>query len=438
MKTESWIRVQDLFDAAADVAPERRRSYLVEESRGESEEVRAEVLRLLEAAERVGPGFLEPGATGVAFPLAPATRPGSIPSVGLQEGDVVGRYRIQRLIGSGGMGAVYAAEQDRPRRTVALKTLRPGFESPTLRQRFEHEAEVLGRLRHPGLAQVYDAGVTDAGLLYFAMEFVPGARTILVYADEERLDLAQRVQLFAEVCRAVHDGHAKGVVHRDLKPGNVLVDEEGQPKVIDFGVARTLDSSHDAEHTRAGELVGTLAYMSPEQLAGENDEVDTRTDVYALGLCLHELLAGRRPYDLEDLGLERRLEALRTQEPDVSRELPRELRWITAKALASEPFRRYDSASQLAADLQRVLDDEPVLAGPPGVRYRAAKFVRRHRLALGAAAAVVVALALGLVRASQEARRARAEAETLRGVTRAFQHVLTRSDPMENGQTLPS
>src|SRR6185295_14170702 len=199
----------------------------------------------------------------------------------------VGRYRILRLIGEGGMGAVYEAEQDQPRRTVALKVIKPGMASPALLKRFEQEAQALGRLQHPGIAQIYEAGTADTGYgpqPYFAMEFIRG-EDLRSFVASHRLNTLERLELFAKVCDAVHHAHQRGLIHRDLKPGNIIVDEAGQPKILDFGLARLTDIDTLAtRQTDMGQLVGTLSYMSPEQVLADPLELDTRTDIYSLGV----------------------------------------------------------------------------------------------------------------------------------------------------------
>ena len=214
----------------------------------------------------------------------------------------IGRYRILRRHGEGGMGTVYEAEQDNPRRTVALKVIRPGLVSPELVKRFSHEAQILARLQHSGIAQVYEAGMGEDGQPFFAMEFIRGM-PLDEYARSRGLNAAARLELLARVCDAVQHAHDKGVIHRDLKPGNILVDETGQPKVLDFGVAHVTaaDLLTSASRTQAGQLLGTLSYMSPEQIAADPAGLDGRSDVYTLGVILFELLAHRLPYQLEQL-----------------------------------------------------------------------------------------------------------------------------------------
>lgn len=214
----------------------------------------------------------------------------------------IGHYRILRLLGEGGMGSVYLAEQENPHRIVALKVIKPGFVNAELLRRFEQEAQALGRLHRPGIVQIFEAGTADGGLgpqPYFAMELIEG-RSLLEFTEERHLNSRTRLKLMAKVCDAVSHAHQRGLIHRDLKPGNILVDEAGQPKILDFGVARVTDS--DAEATRQtdmGQLIGTLAYMSPEQVLGDPQQLDIRSDVYALGVITYELLAGKLPYDTD-------------------------------------------------------------------------------------------------------------------------------------------
>jgi serine/threonine protein kinase len=335
----------------------------------------------------------------------------------------IGSFRIERELGRGGMGVVYLAEQRHPRRRVALKVIRPGVASEAMLRRFEHEANVLAQLSHPGIAQIFEAGVTDAvapgGAVerqpYFAMEFIDGER-IDAYAERRGLHDAARLALLARVCDAVHHAHLKGVVHRDLKPGNILVvdgeasgadapragpaEPSGQPKILDFGVARLAHAEGEAASldSRAGGLVGTVPFMSPEQVAGDPARVDARSDVYALGVIGFALLSGRLPHPIETTtSLPEAARIIRDEEPrrlaDVARRFRGDVDTIVAKALARERERRYQSASELALDIRRHLHGEPILARTPSARYQLEKLVARNK----APAALAGALALAIV-----------------------------------------
>ena len=232
----------------------------------------------------------------------------------------IGQYRIKRAIASGGMGTVYEALQEKPRRTVALKLMRAGIASRSALRRFEYESQLLARLRHPGIAQVYDAGTHRDGEVtvpYFAMEYIVGAKAVTDYVKDKKLGTRERMKLFAEVCEAVHHGHQKGIIHRDLKPSNILVDSSGQVKIIDFGVARCTDSDMAVTtlQTDVGQLIGTLQYMSPEQCAADPHDIDTRSDVYALGVVFYEMLCERLPYELKGAALHEATRVIREQEP---------------------------------------------------------------------------------------------------------------------------
>ena len=325
----------------------------------------------------------------------------------------IGRYRILRLLGEGGMGAVYEAEQDLPHRTVALKLIRAGCSSPEMLRRFENEAQALGRLRHPGIAQIYEAG-RDGNQPYFAMELVHG-ETLLAYCEEHKLTTRERLELAAKICDAVQHAHQRGLIHRDLKPANILVEESGQPRILDFGVARLTDSdAHATRQTDIGQLVGTLAYMSPEQVLGDPEEIDTRSDVYALGVILYELLAGQKPYAIGRQLLEA-VRTIREEEPtalgSVSRAYRGDVETIVAKALEKDKTRRYGSAAELAADIRRHLHDEPITARPPTASYQLQKFARRNKALVIGPAVVFVVLVAGVAASTWEAVRAR-RAET--------------------------
>lgn len=326
----------------------------------------------------------------------------------------IGNYRILRLLGEGGMGSVFEAEQEHPRRTVALKVIRSGILSAEMLQRFERESQALARLHHPGIAQVYEAGAADYGWgtqPFFAMEFIEGA-PLDRYAKLHNLDTRQRLSLMIRVCEAVEHAHRRGVIHRDLKPGNILVDESGQPKILDFGLARVTDS--DVQVTRQtdmGQLLGTLAYMSPEQVLADPLAVDTRSDVYALGVILYELLAGKLPYTMSRK-LHEAVEAIREQDAAplsaVSRLYRGDIETIVAKALEKDRERRYSSAAELAADLRRHLEDQPILAKPPSTAYQLGKFAKRNRALVVGVAAVFIVLVGGVLASMREASLARA------------------------------
>jgi serine/threonine protein kinase len=313
----------------------------------------------------------------------------------------IGNYRILRRIASGGMGTVYEAEQQHPHRTVALKVMKRGITSRSALRRFEYEAEVLGRLRHPGIAQIYEAGTHDdgsGGVPFFAMEYVPNARNILDYADAENLSVRDRLRLFAAVCDAVHHGHQRGVIHRDLKPGNILVDETGLLKVIDFGVARATDTdvALTTIQTGVGELLGTLQYMSPEQCDADPQELDTRTDVYSLGVVLYELLCGKPPYDLSRTPIPKATRRIQEDAPlqpsTIRKTLRGDIESITLKALEKERERRYQSAADFGQDIRRCLIGEPTEARPPTTWTRWARWMGRHPIAATVAACVMIAV----------------------------------------------
>ena len=310
----------------------------------------------------------------------------------------IGRYRILRLLGEGGMGVVYEAEQEQPRRTVALKVIKLGLATHQQIRRFEQECRALGRLQHPGIAQIYEAGTADSGFgpqPYFAMELIRG-ESLLKYAEAHQLKTPERLDLMAKVCDAVQHAHQRFVIHRDLKPSNILVDESGQPKILDFGVARATDN--DAQltcQTDVGQLVGTLAYMSPEQVMADPMGIDTRSDVYALGVTLYELLAGRLPYTVSTQ-VHEAVRTIREQDPtplrSVSRTYRGDIETIVCKALEKDKARRYASASGMAADIRRYLNDEPITARRPSAKYQLQKFARRYKLPVAVAGAFLLLL----------------------------------------------
>ena len=323
------------------------------------------------------------------------------------------------------MGTVYLAEQQHPRRTVALKVIKAGLGGDQVLRRFEREADLLARLQHPAIAQVFDAGTADTPLgprPFFAMEFIHG-EPLKRYVKGRQLDARQRIELMAMVCDGIHHAHQRGIIHRDLKPANILVDSSGQPKILDFGVARATESDLQATmHTEAGQLLGTLSYMSPEQVVADRHGIDIRSDVYALGVILYELLAAKLPCGLDQKPLPEAIRAICEEEPDtlssVDRAYRGDIETIVAKALEKDRDRRYASAADLAADLRRYLHDEPIVARPASVGYQLQKFARRHTAVVAGIAAVFVVLVAGTVVSTWQAIRARrAEAAAERRFT---------------------
>jgi len=405
---------------------------------------------------------LEPTLDGDLTTSAVPERPPTI-----AEDEWVGPYRLRRIIGEGGMGHVYEAVQDRPvRRRVALKRIKRGMDSDQILRRFESERQALALMSHPNIARVYEAGASADGRPYFAMEYIEGA-WITSYCDTHRLAVGQRLELFLQVCLGIEHAHQKGVIHRDIKPSNILVQtEEGRPvpKVIDFGVAKAIGAHlGDVRHmTNIGQLLGTPEYMSPEQAGPSSFDVDTRTDVYSLGVVLYELLSGCLPHEVArgDASAPRnrpsaedtptpssRVAALAGDAREIAngrgtspislvRQLRGELDWITKKAIDPDRNRRYGSPSELAADLLRHLKNEPVLAGPPSAGYRARKFVRRHRAWLSVVAAGLVgvlAFALSMV---VQARRIAAEREASDQVAKFLTDMLGGVNPQQLGASL--
>jgi tetratricopeptide (TPR) repeat protein/predicted Ser/Thr protein kinase len=330
-----------------------------------------------------------------------------------QQEQWIGRYRLVELLGEGGMGMVFRAEQDEPvHRSVALKLMRSTLGGAVAEARFLAERQTLALLSHPNIAAMYDAGATEEGFPYFVMERVEG-QPLNEYCDAHRLAVRNRVELLIQVCKGVQHAHQKGIIHRDLKPDNVLVGEAGVPKIIDFGIAKAIDQTTDNRLTQQG-TIGTPAYMSPEALGGY--DVDTRTDVYSLGVMLYELVAGALPYNVEGMPFGMIVKLVTEEEVTLPESLRGDLGWIARKAIARDREERYGSAADLAADLERWMADEPVTATPPSLRYRAAKFARRHRIAVVSAAAIVVAIVAGVTAttiAMLRAQRARSEAEAV-------------------------
>jgi len=415
MDPKRYEHAAELFQRARALSASEREAFL-HRTCGEDAELHAAVRELLR-----GDALFAEGGSAPTL-LAMADEP---PALSASSPERIGAFRIVRTIGTGGMGRVYAAEQQDPRRTVALKVIRAELATPALVSRFEHEKNLLGRLRHRGIAQIYEAGTADTGFgmqPYFAMELIVG-RQLLEYAAARDLDPTARLQLIAQVCDAVEHAHQKGVIHRDLKPSNILVDDDGQPKVLDFGVARATDSDMQTVtvQTAAGQIIGTLAYMSPEQASGDSERLDTRSDIYSLGVIAFELLAGRAPFDFSSSNIADAVRVIQERDPaplgDIRRALRGDAETIVSKALEKEKERRYGSAAAFAADIRRFLAHEPIEARPPSRAYRARKFVRRHRSVTIGLAATILALLFGMLRAQSKQRdaelaRDRAEQET--------------------------
>ncbi len=441
-------RVAALFEAALTRPPSEREAFLHEQC-GADRALIDEVMALLEADDRAG-GRIDRlvrddlDETRSTPHRAPA-------ELSLRPGDQVGRYEILGQLGEGGFAVVYLAQQDDAvRRRVALKILKPGMDTKEVLARFEAESKALALMDHPFIAKVFDAGATEQGRPYFAMQYVDGT-PITEYCDEHRLNIKERLTLFIQLCEAVQHAHLKAVIHRDLKPSNVLVSvisDRPAPKVIDFGVAKAVEQklTPDTIDTQQGALIGTPAYMSPEQVSDDSAGIDIRVDVYALGVVLFRLLAGKLPFERkrsETSGLSDLLRAICEDDPPrpssllkpgnpesmetarrrgtethlLRRTLSGDLAWITLKALAKDRDRRYGSAKRLAEDIERYLANEPVLARPPSVVYRARKFVRRNAAGVVATSTAVLLLAVfAVTMAVQLERERQARAELARVV----------------------
>jgi len=432
--------LQNLFNAALERSDAAERARFLDEACGADAALRERVDKLLRAQEEVGAFMAQPSRKPAGLDLHPTAR--VVIPLTEKPGDLIGRYKLLQQIGEGGCGVVYMVEQEEPvRRRVALKVIKLGMDTKQVIARFEAERQALALMDHPNIARVLDAGATETGRPYFVMELVRGTR-ITEFCDQKELPTQERLDLFLRVCSAVQHAHQKGIIHRDIKPSNILVtviDGVPVPKVIDFGIAKATNNqplTDKTVFTAFEQFIGTPAYMSPEQAELSGVDIDTRTDIYSLGVVLYELLTGSPPFDQKELlaaGLDEMRRTIReTEPPRPSNRLstmaaaaltatahhrhtepPRlvylvrgDLDWIAMKCLEKDRARRYETANALAADIRRHLDCEPVIARPPSRWYEFQKTVRRHKFGFAAATALILVLMLGVVISTWQAVRA--------------------------------
>ncbi|MSU51300.1 MAG: serine/threonine protein kinase, partial [Opitutus sp.] len=475
---DSHLDDEALLAAALERSGAERAGFLDGASAGDSTR-RARIDRLIRAHD-AAQGAAAGGGPAVAAVRSDDTRvTRATPRTEEAIGDVIGRYKLLEQLGEGGCGVVYLADQEEPvRRRVALKIIKLGMDTKEVIARFEIERQVVAMMDHPNIAKVFDAGTTESGRPFFVMELVRGV-PITKYCDEKNLTTAARLGLFQQVCHAVQHAHQKGIIHRDLKPSNILValhDDAPVPKVIDFGIAKATGGriTNETAFTAVGQFIGTPAYMSPEQAQLSGVDIDTRSDIYSLGVLLYELLTGRTPFDTAELlktGLDEMRRHIREVEPirpstrirtlqgeslDATAQhrqigplklidlVRGDLDWIVMRCLEKDRARRYETANGLARDVERHLKHEPVSAGPPSATYRARKFVRRHRVGVVFGAGLFVLLAVFAVvtatqarRIAQQRDRANQEAAAAKQVSDFLVGLFKVSDPSEaRGKTL--
>jgi eukaryotic-like serine/threonine-protein kinase len=418
MATERWDKIQRIYHSALEQEISHRRAFISQACAGDKS-LEQEIISLVEQEGTTS--FLEEPALEVAAKVLASPEPGAC-----SHPTAIGRYRIIRMLGEGGMGTVYEAEQDEPHRIVALKVIKLGMAGADRVRRFRQERQILAGLAHPGIARLLDGDYTESGAPYLVMEYVDG-QPITQWCDERNLNLPARLRLFQKLCDAVEFAHRHLVVHRDLKPANVLVTPEGEPKLLDFGIAKLIDQNADATWTVERAL--TLDYTSPEQVRG--GPITTAADVYALGILLYELIAAKRLYTFSTSPLEEAIDSICTRDPAppsaiASKPLSEDLDAIVLKAMRKEAQERYPSPRALSDDIERFLTSRPVLARLGTLRYVASKFVRRHRAAVAVAAVLLLTLSGATASIAWEAHIARLERDRaqrrfndVRGLARA-------------------
>src|ERR1700734_3204936 len=468
MSDARWQRLKELLHQALPLTPARRAALLDDECAGEPE-LRAELESLLQENARMSAGFLE-----LSSPGGGSDGPGFAGV--LQAGQIFSeRFQLVRKLGEGGLGQVWLAEQTSPvRRQVALKLIKAGMYDESVLRRFQSERQSLALMDHPAIAKVFDAGATPQGQPYFVMEYVPGL-PINEYCDQHKLTIRQRLELFIQACEGVQHAHQKAFIHRDLKPANILVvevDGRPQPRIIDFGLAKAIavkstafmsiagQTNDPLQYTRWGQFLGPPGYMSPEQVNRDAQDVDTRTDVYSLGVVLYVLLTGLQPFEIKPRHqphmdeLLRRLreedppkpsgkvsgdretstaaaEARRIHRTELVSLLRGDLDWIAMKALERDRDRRYGTPAEMAADLRRYLNHEAVLARPPNSVYRARKYIRRHRVAVSVTAGLMILLAAFSVLQGLELRRTAQQRDRATRITEFMTGMFKVADPSE-------